>query len=187
MGRPSACIFATQHEAAQFVQTAVNIADGVSEGHCRSLFSTAVRCSMMAIFRHIRSVRVHQKMGTYARWGRLEFCKEPTLVEVNIMRKILTALVAAVAIAASAVATSGTAEAGWGGWHGGWHGGLGLGSRPGHRRTCGWRADRRCFGGAVCLSIPYGYYTGYYASPPYGGPCVWRRVWNGYGWVRACV
>ena len=51
-------------------------------------------------------------MGTYARWGRLEFCKEPTLVEVNIMRKILTALVAALAIAAAAVATSGTAEAG---------------------------------------------------------------------------
>ena len=35
----------------------------------------------------------HQKMGTLARWGRLEFCKEPTLLEVNIMRKILTALV----------------------------------------------------------------------------------------------
>src|SRR6202023_1992958 len=90
-------------------------------------FSTAVRCSMMAIFRHIRSVRVHQKMGTYARWGRLKFCKEPTLVEVNIMRKILTALVAALAIAAAAVATSGTAEAQW---HGGWHGGWGWGPAP---------------------------------------------------------
>ena len=34
---------------------------------------------------------------------------------------------------------------------------------------------------------PYGYYAGYYPAPPYGGPCVWRRVWNGYAWVRACV
>jgi hypothetical protein len=40
---------------------------------------------------------------------------------------------------------------------------------------------------------PYGYYGypyGYpaYAAYPYYHPgCVWRRVWNGYAWVRACV
>jgi hypothetical protein len=151
------------------------------------VFSTAVRCSMMAIFRHIRSVRVHQKMGTYACWGRLEFCKEPTLVEVTIMRKILTALVAALAIAAAAVATSGTAEAQWGGWHGGWHGGWGWGPGP----VIGGLAVGALIGGALAAPYaypyPYGYYTGYYPAPPYGGPCVWRRVWNGYGWVRACV
>src|ERR1700733_6257286 len=31
---------------------------------------------------------------------------------------------------------------------------MGLGSRPVHRRTCCWCLDRRCLGGAVCLSIP---------------------------------
>jgi hypothetical protein len=114
---------------------------------------------MMAIFRHIRSVHVHQKMGTYARWGRLEFCKEPTLVEVNIMRKILTALVAALAIAAVAVATSVTAEAGWGGWHGGWHGGWGWGPGP----VIGGLAAGALIGGALAAPdaypYPYGYYT----------------------------
>src|SRR6202047_4276862 len=150
-------------------------------------FSTAVRCSMMAIFRHIRSVRVHQKMGTYARWGRLVFGKEPTLVEVNIMRKILTALVAALAIATAAVATSGTAEAQWGGWHGGWHGGWGWGPGP----VIGGLAAGALIGGALAAPYaypyPYGYYAGYYGAPPYGGPCVWRRGWDGSAWVRARV
>jgi hypothetical protein len=145
---------------------------------------TAVRFSMMAIFRHSRSVRVHQQMATLARWGRLEFCKEPTLVKVNIMRKIWTALVAAMAIAAAAVATSGTAEAQW---HGGWHGGWGWGPGP----FIGGLAAGALIGGALAAPYaypyPYGYYAGYYAPPPYAGPCVWRRVWNGYGWVRACV
>ena len=31
---------------------------------------------------------------------------------------------------------------------------MGLGSRPVHRRTCCWCLDRRCLGGAICLSIP---------------------------------
>ena len=32
-----------------------------------------------------------------------------------------------------------------------------------------------------------GYGYGYAPYPYYGRPCVWRRVWNGYAWVRACV
>lgn len=98
------------------------------------------------------------------------------------MRKILTALVAAASLAAAVVATSGTAEARWvgrGGW--GWGpgpfiGGLAAGALVG-----------------TALAAPY-YYGGYYPYPYgyYGGPypyrpCVWRRWWNGYGWVRGCV
>ena len=64
---------------------------------------------------------------------------------------------------------------------------MGLGSRPVHRRTCCRRPDRGRSGGTLLLPVPAGYYAGYYAPPPYGGPCVWRRVWNGYAWVRACV
>jgi hypothetical protein len=101
------------------------------------------------------------------------------------MRKILTALVAATAITGAAVATSGTAQAQW---HGGWHGGWGWGPGP----FIGGLAAGALIGGALAVPYaypyPYGYYAGYYAPPaPYGGPCVWRRVWNGYAWVRACV
>jgi hypothetical protein len=99
------------------------------------------------------------------------------------MRKILTALVAAASIAAVTVATSGTAEARWGGgWHGGyggWHGG-----------GWGWGAGGFVAGALVgsALAAPYYYPYGYYPPYPYyGRPCYWRRVWNGYGWVRACV
>src|SRR6202035_3877941 len=41
---------------------------------------------------------------------------------------------------------------GWLAWRLAWW--MGVGSRPGHRRTCCRRPDRRCFGGAVRLSIP---------------------------------
>jgi hypothetical protein len=37
---------------------------------------------------------------------------------------------------------------------------------------------------------PYGGYYGYAAPAayPYAPPtCVWRSLWNGYTWVRACV
>lgn len=72
--------FAMQQQAVQLVQTTVNIADGVSERHCNSSAVFGRRSFlMMAIFRHSRSVHVHQKMGTLARWGRLVFCEEPTL------------------------------------------------------------------------------------------------------------
>jgi hypothetical protein len=102
------------------------------------------------------------------------------------MRKILTALVAASAIAAAAVPTSNMAEAAWGGWHGGWHGG-GWGPGP----FFGGLAAGAIIGGALAAPYYYPYpngYYGYYAPPPYSGaPCVWRQVWNGYAWVRACV
>jgi hypothetical protein len=110
------------------------------------------------------------------------------------MKKMVTALVVAASLATTAIATSGTAEARWGGgggWHGGWGGG---GWRGGWGPGLGFAAGA-LVGGAIASSYyyPYGYYPygygyGYgYPSPYYGRPCVWRHVWNGYGWVRACV
>ena len=92
------------------------------------------------------------------------------------MRKILTALVAAAAVASAAVATSSTADARW----------YGRGWGPGPFFWGGLAAGA-VVGGA--LAAPYYYGGGYYpyAPYPYYGPgpgC--RRVWNGYGWVRAC-
>jgi len=103
------------------------------------------------------------------------------------MRKTLLALVAAATLAGAAVATSAPAEARWGGWHGGWGGWHGGG--------WGWGgfAAGAVVGAALAAPYyyPYGYYPyGYYGGYPYpyyGRPCYWRRVWNGYAWVRACV
>ena len=89
------------------------------------------------------------------------------------MRKILTALVAAAIIGGAALATSAPAYA----WRGGWGWGWGLG---------GFAAGA-IVGSALAAPYyyaPYGYYGPYPYAPP---PCVWRRVWNGYYWVRACV
>jgi hypothetical protein len=89
------------------------------------------------------------------------------------MKRMLTALVAAATVASAALATSAPAEARWG-----WGWGLG-----------GFAAGA-VIGSAIASSYyyPYGSY-GYYAPYPYYGPppCVWRNVWNGYAWVRACV
>jgi len=89
------------------------------------------------------------------------------------MKRMLTALVAATTVAGAALATSAPAEARWG-----WGWGLG-----------GFAAGA-VIGSAIASSYyyPYGSY-GYYAPYPYYGPppCVWRNVWNGYAWVRACV
>lgn len=87
------------------------------------------------------------------------------------MRKILTTLVAAVALAGAVLATSGTAEARWGrGW--GW------GPGP----IIGGLAAGAIIGGALAAPY-YGYpYGGYYGPYP---RCAWRTVWNGYRWVRA--
>jgi hypothetical protein len=95
--------------------------------------------------------------------------------EVNVMKKMLTALVAAATIAGAAMATSAPAEARWGG---GW--GWGLGGFAAGAIVGSALAAPYYYGG-----YPYGYYGAPY--PYYGPPCVWRRVWNGYGWVRACV
>lgn len=95
------------------------------------------------------------------------------------MKTILTALVAAATLAGAALASSAPAEAYWrGGW--GWRGG-----------GWGWGLGGFAAGavvGATLASPYYGYPYGYYAPYPYPPPpCVWRRVWNGYAWVRACV
>ncbi len=95
------------------------------------------------------------------------------------MKKTLAALVAAATLVGIVVATSAPAEARWGGWHGGgW----------------GWGAGGFVAGALVgsALAAPYYYPYGYYPYPYgypyyYGRPCVWRRWWNGYAWVRACV
>jgi len=111
-------------------------------------------------------------------------------VELNcrgdVMRKFLVAVVAAATLAGAAVATSGPAEARWGGgWGGGgWRGG---GWRGG---GWGWGAGGFVAGALIgsALAAPYYYpYGPYYGSPYYGRPCIWRRWWNGYGWVHACV
>jgi hypothetical protein len=104
------------------------------------------------------------------------------------MRKILTALVAAASISAAAIAVSSPADAYWRGG-GGWHGGYGGGWRGGYWGGPGPFIAGALIGGALAAPYyyrPYGY--GYYPyGGPYGAPCVWRRVWNGYGWARACV
>jgi hypothetical protein len=85
------------------------------------------------------------------------------------MKRMLTALVAAATLAGAALATSPPAEARWGWGLGGFALGAAVGSAL-----------------AAPYYYPYGYY-GYYAPYPYPPPCVWRRVWNGYAWVHACV
>src|SRR5262249_16881665 len=81
--------------------------------------------------------------GTLSSWGRLGV-RGNTLCRGDVMRKIVTALVAAATIAGAAVATSSPAAAWRGGWHGGGWGfpgrlGLGLGRfrrrRPGRLRA----------------------------------------------------
>ena len=89
------------------------------------------------------------------------------------MKRILTALVAAATLAGAALASSAPAEAYW---RGGWDWGLAgfaLGAAVGSALAAPYYS-------------PYGYY-GYYAPYPYPPPCAWRRLWNGYAWVRACV
>jgi hypothetical protein len=100
------------------------------------------------------------------------------------MRKILTALVAAASISAGVLAMSSPAAAYYrGGYHGGgW--GYGRGWGPGAGFVAG-----AVIGGALAAPYYYGGYPyGYGGYYPYGpAPCAWRRVWNGYAWVRACV
>lgn len=110
------------------------------------------------------------------------------------MKKILTALVAALSISAATLAVSSPANAyyrgGGYGWHGGygWRGGYGY--RGGYWGPGVGFAAGALISGAIAAPYyyrPYGYY-GYYGYPyGYGAPCVVRRVWNGYAWVRTCM
>ena len=100
--------------------------------------------------------------------------QNPSWTEVNTMRKLLTALVAAASIGAAAIATSSSAEA----WRGGWGWGPGA--------VVGGVIAGAVVGSAIASRpyyYPYGYY-GYGPNPYYGPPC--GRVWNGYAWVPAC-
>ncbi len=92
------------------------------------------------------------------------------------MRKLLTALVAVVAIGATAIATSSPAAAWWrgGGW--GWRGGWGWGPGP--------FVAGALIGGALAAPYYYGPGPYYPYGPYYRYGC--RNVWNGYNWVRAC-
>jgi hypothetical protein len=104
------------------------------------------------------------------------------------MRKILTALVAALAIGTATLATSSTADARWGGGGWGWRGG-GWGWRGG---GWGWGWGGPFVAGAIvggALAAPYWYgYGGYGPYYPYGAYPYYgcRPVWNGWAWVRAC-
>jgi hypothetical protein len=102
--------------------------------------------------------------------------QNPSWMEVDTMRKLLTALVAAASIGAAAIATSSSAEA----WRGGWGWGWGPGA------VVGGVIAGAVVGSAIASRpyyYPYGYY-GYGPNPYYGPPC--GRVWNGYAWVPAC-
>ena len=91
------------------------------------------------------------------------------------MKRLLTGLVVAATLAGAAVATSAPAEARW---RGGW--GWGLGGFAAGAIVGSTLAAPYYYGGG-----PYGYYGAPY--PYYGPPCVWRRVWTGYAWARACI
>jgi hypothetical protein len=114
----------------------------------------------------------------------------------DVMKKILTALAVAGSLAVASVATSGPALAwrggwggGWGGWHGGWGwGGAAAGFAAGALIGSAIAAPYYAGGyyGGGYYPYPYPYY-GYGAYPSAGPTCVWRRIWNGYTWVRACV
>jgi len=78
------------------------------------------------------------------------------------MRKIVTALIAAVCIAAMAMASSNTAQARWGGG-GGWHGSAGFGG--------GWRGGGGWHGAGVWHGGPGfgGWHGGWHRGFPFGG------------------
>ena len=83
-----------------------------------------------------------------------------------MLRKLIIAFAATVAIGAAAIPTSASAYwHGHGGWHGGWHGGGGardgVGLLP------------------LCVTRPAPYYGGCYRKVRVGTPYGWRwrRVW----------
>src|SRR5580700_11047093 len=106
---------------------------------------------MMAIFRHSRSVRVHQQMATLARWGALGVLQRTNAGQGEYHEEDFDG-----SGCGNGHRRSGIGDVGHGGSAVAWRLArwMGLGSRPVHRRTCRRRPDRRCFGGAVCLPIP---------------------------------
>ena len=108
------------------------------------------------------------------------------------MHKSLLGLVAASAVGLAALAGPSPANAGCYGCA------VGAG-------VIGGIAAGAIIGSAIAQPYYYGGYGGYYggygyspdsygygyyapAAYPYAAPtCVWRRIWNGYTWVRACV
>jgi hypothetical protein len=132
---------------------------------------------MMAIFGRHRSETVQQIRENVVSSGSVLGAVTRISIEVDVMRKILTAVAAAALIGVTALASSSPAEA-WGQWGWGW------GPGP----FWGGLAAGAVVGGAIAASpyyyrpyYPYAYY-GY--GPGYGYAC--RPVWNGYGWVRGC-
>ena len=107
------------------------------------------------------------------------------------LRRIVTAVAAAVVITAATAALPDTAQARWhgGGWHGGWRGG---GWRGG---GWGWRGFGWGFAPGFAIGFGAPYVGGFYGGPyyGYGGDCVLRRRWviNRWGhrvlrWTRVC-
>jgi hypothetical protein len=132
---------------------------------------------MMAIFGRHRSETVQQIRENVVSSGSVLGAVTRISIEVDVMRKILTAVAAAALIGVTALASSSPAEA-WGRWGWGW------GPGP----FIGGLAAGAVVGGAIAASpyyyrpyYPYGYY-GY--GPGYGYRCP--PAWNGYGWVRGC-
>jgi len=132
---------------------------------------------MMAIFRRHCSDTVQPINGNVVPTGSVLGAVTRLSIEVNVMRKILTAVAAAALIGVTALASSSPAEA-WGRWGWGW------GPGP----FWGGLAAGAVVGGAIAASpyyyrpyYPYGYY-GY--GPGYGYRC--QPVWTGYAWARGC-
>jgi hypothetical protein len=133
---------------------------------------------MMATFGH-HSFTAYSRLNVNLKaMGGDEALGDNTSCRGHVMKKVVTALVAAATIAVAAVATSGAADARPWGWHGGWGWRGGWGPGP----FVGGLVAGAVVGSA--LAAPY-YYPYGYGPYPYG-PCAWRTVWNGYRWVRAC-
>jgi hypothetical protein len=131
---------------------------------------------MMATFGHHPFSRYSRLTVNLKPMGGDKAVGDNTSCRGHVMKRIVTAFVAAATIAVAAMATSSAADArpwGWG-WRGGW------GPGP----FVGGLVAGAVVGSAVAAAPYYGYPYGY-GPYPYG-PCVWRTVWNGYRWVRAC-
>jgi hypothetical protein len=148
----------------------MNVAHGAEQTTSSSPISIG-GWQMMAIFRRHCSVTVQPINGNLVSTGSVLGAVTRIPIEVDVMRKILTAVAAAALIGVTALASSSPANA-WGRWGWGW------GPGP----FWGGVAAGAVVGGAIAAS-PY-YYRPYYPYPYYGYGYGCRPVWNGYGWVR---